>query len=195
MITKKVLINQLAEKNNGILAVSEMMKLGISKQYCMFFLKQNGYERAARGVYLSQDAFNDDFYIICRQYKQAVFSHESALYLLGLAERTPIHYTVTVPHGYRTNVFRQKGIEVYTSNNERYSIGLIEIQTPNNHTVLCYDAERTLCDIFRTETDPQDKQNAVIEYLRERKNITKLMKYAEVFHVDERILKYMEVIL
>lgn len=189
-----MLIKQLSDTNNGILIVSEMIQLGISKQFCMVYLKQNNYERAASGIYLAPDAFNDEFYVISKQYQKAVFSHESALYLLGLAERTPIHYTVTVPHGYRTNVFNQKGIEAYTSNAERYSIGLSEITTPNNHIVHCYDAERTICDLFRTEIDSQDKRNAVIEYLRERRNLTKLMKYAEVFHVDGRIKKYIEIL-
>ena len=61
--------------------------------------------------------------------------------------------------------------------------------------VPCYDAERTICDVFRSEIDAQDKQVAVKEYLKENKNIPKLMEYAKIFRVDKKIKQYLEALL
>lgn len=60
---------------------------------------------------------------------------------------------------------------------------------------VCYNPERTLCDLFRTNSDPQDKQVAVKEYLKKYKNISKLLQYAEIFKVDEKIKSYLEGLL
>ena len=52
-----------------------------------------------------------------------------------------------------------------------------------------------LCDIFRTDTEMQDKQFAVKEYLNGRKNLPRLMEYAKMLHIEKKIKQYMEVLL
>lgn len=48
---------------------------------------------------MSPDAWEDGMYILQMRYKGAVFSHETALYLLEMADREPIQYTVTMKRG------------------------------------------------------------------------------------------------
>lgn len=52
-------------------------------------MRKYGLERVARGLYMSQDAWEDGLYVIQVRYPEAVFSHETALYLLNLANREP----------------------------------------------------------------------------------------------------------
>jgi len=58
---------------------------------------------------MSPDAWQDGMFVIQTRYPQAVFSHETALYLLNLADREPTHYTVTLKAGTipaNGNIFR-----------------------------------------------------------------------------------------
>ena len=152
-------------------------------------------ERVAKGVYLTPDAWQDDLYIISLQHKKIVYSHDTALYLLGLSEREPICFTVTVPRGYKVDYRGKSPLKKVTVVAEYYSLGLDIAATPYGHTVPCYNAERTLCDIFRTDTEMQEKQFAVKEYLSGKKNLPRLMEYAKMLHVEKKIKQYMGALL
>lgn len=194
-MNKNEMMVKYSNDNEGIIRLKDIIDLGISKQYCLEFLKKNNYERIAKGLYVSADLWVDDFYVLSYKYSKAVYSHETACYLLDMSDREPLYYSVTLPHGYKVDYLTKQGIKVYTSTNDRYQVGIIEVTTPNGHVVRCYDPERTICDIFRISIDPQDKQVAVKEYLKKYKNISKLMQYAEIFKVDNKIKLYLEGLL
>lgn len=194
-MNKNEMMVKYSNDNEGIIRLKDIIDLGISKQYCLEFLKKNNYERIARGLYVSTDLWVDDFYVLSYKYSKAIFSHETACYLLDMSDREPLYYSVTLPYGYKVDYLTKQGIKVYTSTNDRYQVGIIEVTTPNGHVVRCYDPERTICDIFRISIDPQDKQVAVKEYLKKYKNISKLMQYAEVLKVDNKIKLYLEGLL
>lgn len=194
-VNKKDIIQTKIAENKGIIQVSDIVAEGISRQYAIRYLQDNGYERVAKGVYLAPDAWQDDLYVISLQYKQVVFSHDTALYLLGLSEREPVCFTVTVPRGYKVNYNGFSPLEKVTATLNRYLIGIDKAVTPYGHIVPCYNAERTLCDLFRGETEVQDKQFAVREYLKGSKNIPRLMEYAKILHVERKVKQYMEVLL
>ena len=195
---KKEMLEQLSQDNHGILKTSDAVNLGISKPYFLEFIKKNEYEKMAHGIYLAPDAWEDGMYILQSRYQQAVFSHEAALYLLDLAEREPLRYTVTVKKGYRTTNITAQGVKVYTVKKERYPIGITEVQTPMGHTVRVYNAERTICDILqsRSQVEIQDRQAALKGYIRRKdRNIPLLMEYAKEFKVDKILRTYLEVLL
>lgn len=194
-VNKKEIIEGKIIQNQGIIQIADIIAEGISKQYAIKYLQGRNCERVAKGVYLTPDAWQDDLYIIFFQYKRIVYSHDTALYLLGLSEREPICFTVTVPRGYKVNYKGKCPLKKVTAIEERYSLGMDTAVTPYGYTVPCYNAERTLCDIFRTETGMQEKQFAVKEYLNGKKNLPRLMVYAAIFHIQEKIKQYMEALL
>lgn len=194
-VNKKEIIEAKILQNQGIIQIADIIAEGISKQYAIKYLQDRHYERVAKGVYLAPDAWQDDLYIISLQYKKIVYSHDTALYLLGLSEREPICFTVTAPRGYKVDYKGKSPLKKVTVVEERYSLGMDTAVTPYGHTVPCYNAERTLCDIFRTATEMQEKQFAVKEYLNGKKNLPRLMEYAKMLHVEKKIKQYMEVLL
>lgn len=194
-VNKKELIENKIKQNNGIIQIADIVAAGISKQYAIKYLQDRNYERVAKGVYLASDAWQDDLYILSLKYKKIIFSHETALYLLGLSEREPVCFTVTVPRGYKIEDSSQTPMKRVTVIEERYSIGNDTAVTPFGHTVPCYNAERTLCDIFRADTELQDRQFAMREYFKGKKNLPLLMEYAKIFHVERKIRQYTEVLL
>lgn len=194
-VNKKEIIEEKILQNQGIIQIADIIAEGISKQYAIKYLQERDYERAAKGVYLAPNAWQDDLYIISLQYKKIIYSHDTALYLLGLSEREPICFTVTVPRGYKVDYKGQTLLKKITAVEEYYSMGMDIAVTPYGHTVPCYNAEKTLCDIFRTDTEVQEKQFAVKEYLNGKKNLPRLMEYAQKLHVEKKIKQFMEVLL
>lgn len=194
-VNKKEIIKAKVLQNQGIIQISDIIAEGISKQYAIKYLQDRNYERVAKGVYLAPDAWQDDLYIISLQYKKIVYSHDTALYLLGLSEREPTCFTVTVPRGYKVDYKGKSPLKKISVVEERYFLGLDTVTTPYGHMVPCYNAERTLCDIFRIETEMREKQFAVKEYLNGNKNLPRLMEYAKMFHIEKKIKQYMEVLL
>lgn len=192
------LLEKITNENNGIIKISDAVNAGVSKTYFLEFAKRNGYERMAGGIYLSPDSWEDGMYILQMRYKEAIFSHETALYLLDLADREPLQYTVTLKQGYNPENLTKQGVKVYTTKKEWHAMGIVEAESPMGHIVKVYNAERTLCDIFRgrSQVEIQDRQTAIREYVRHRgKDVPRLMEYAKIFKIDKIIKPYLEVLL
>jgi len=191
-------LNLLLQINKGYLKTSDAMSAGISRTVLGDFVQKHGLERVAHGLYMSPDIFEDGMYIIQVRYPGAVFSHETALYLLNLANREPAPYAVTLKAGSNTVGLTKQGIKVYKVKRERFDEGIVELDSPSGQTIRAYNAERTICDLFRSRrnVEIQDLQEAVKEYLRmKNKNIPLLMRYAKVFSVEKIVRRYLEVLL
>ena len=50
--------------NEGIIMLKDIIDLGVSKQYCLEFLKKNNYKRITRGLYIYPDLWIDYFYVL-----------------------------------------------------------------------------------------------------------------------------------
>lgn len=195
---KSELLEKISNKNNGILRLEDAILAGVSKTYVLDFVKKMDYEQVARGIYLAPDAWEDGMYILQMRYKEAVFSHETALYLLDMAEREPLQYTVTMKQGYNSTNLTKQGVKVYTVKKEWHNMGIVEVQSPMGHMLRTYNAERTLCDVFRghSQVEMQDRQTAIREYVRQsKKDIPRLMEYAKIFKIEKTIRQYLEMLL
>ena len=197
-MSKFELLDALLESNNGFIKTSEALKAGVSKTHLGTYVQKRGLERVAHGLYMSTDAWEDDLYVIQTRYPLAVFSHETALYLLALAEREPMRYALTLNAGASTTALARQGIKVYRVRAELFDIGVMETHTPTGHTVRVYNPERTVCDLIRSRKhiDIQDLQEAIKGYVRSKdKNIPLLMRYAKSFSVEKTLQQYLEVLL
>ncbi len=192
------MLDALLQKNNGFLKTSTATNAGVSRAYLSAYVRERGLTRIAHGLYMSQDAWEDGMYVIQSRYPLAVFSHETALYLLNLAEREPVRYSVTLKAGANTVGLTKQGVKVYKVKAELFGEGIMEASTPAGHTIRVYNPERTICDLVRNRknTEIQDMQSAIKEYVRSKeKNLPLLMRYAQSFSVEKIIRRYMEVLL
>ncbi len=188
----------LLTENKGILMAAKALDAGISKYHFYKYVKSEGLEKAAPGIYLSPDAWGDDLFILQARYSEVIFSHETALYLLDMADREPMQITVTAKGKYNAPKLTKQGIKIYRIKPELHTLGVCEMPSPGGHQLRVYNAERTICDIIRSRSniEIQDYQTALKSYLRRKeKNIPLLMEYAEEFHVAAILRKYLEVIL
>jgi len=195
---KTEILDALLLENKGYLKSSDAFQAGISRAYLGDYVRKRGLERAAQGLYMAPDAWVDDMFVIQSRYPQAVFSHETALYLLNLAEREPTRYAATLRTGASSAGLTKCGLKVYKIKHELFEMGIVEAQSHAKHTVRIYNAERTVCDMLRSRrnVEIQDLQAAIKGYVRTKeKNIPLLMRYAKLFSVEKAIRQYLEVLL
>lgn len=197
-MTKFEQLNELLQTQNGLILSSDAKALGISRTYFSEYAVQKGLERVAHGVYLAPDGVGDPFFILQARWPQAIISHEAALYLWGLAEREPLPVTVTVKTGYNASNLAAAGIKVYRIKQELYELGKAEAATPGGHTVVAYNPERSLCDLFRSrsQVEAQELHGTIKEYLRRKeRNIPVLLRYAKALRVESVLKPYLEAVL
>lgn len=189
---------KLSDENGGILKTSMVMSVGISRPTLASFLRRNGYERIFSGIYCAPGAWTDDFYVLQLRCPNAVFSHETALYLHGLTDREPLALSLTLKTGYNPSHLTKDGVKVYTVKNDLLELGKTELKTPFGHMVSAYDLDRTICDMFRSRSsfEVQAFQGALKEYVRRKdKNLHRLTDYARKFRVEKVMMPYLEVLL
>ncbi|MEE8806951.1 MAG: abortive phage infection protein [Lactimicrobium sp.] len=190
-------IEQLVD-SSGIILTRNALESGISKHDLYSFLKQNSFEKAAQGIYVSPAAWADDLYVLSLRCPKGVISHDEALYHYGLIDREPSQRTMTVYTGYSTSRLVKDGVKLFTVKKELLNLGKIIVPTSFGHEIPMYDIDRTICDLIRNRNwfEIQDYQTALQSYTRnQNKDLYKLMKYAKAFHVDAKVREYMEVML
>ena len=184
--------------DSGILLTKNAIEAGISKHALYNFIRDNGFEKAAHGVYASPETWEDENYILSLRCPQGVLSHDEALYYYGLTDREPLQKTITIYTGYGTSRMVADGIKVFTVKKELLDIGKEIVKTSYGHDIPLYNRERTICDLIRSRNrfEIQDFQTALKTYIMgKNKNLNRLMEYAKLFHVDKKIREYMEVLL
>jgi len=197
-MTQFDVLDNLVENGNGYLCTSQVVDAGVSKPTLAEYVSQRKMERVAQGVYLAEDAWPDELYLLCLSNSRIVFSHETALMLHGLMEREPKTTSVTVKAGYNASHLRRKGIRVYQVKPDVYDLGIVDVQTSFGNTVRAYDMDRTICDIlrFKDTMDVQVFQYAMKEYMAStHKNLNHLMEYAKRLGIESAMRTYTEVML
>jgi len=191
-------LENLMNKNNGLMLTKEFLDAGISKKMLSSFLQKGYLERVAHGVYLSRDAFEDEMYVLQLRSSKAIFSHDTALFYHDLSDRDPLELVITLPSGYNATRFKEDGIRVYFVKNELLELGLVELRTVHNRPVRMYNKERTICDMMRNRSrmDINIINEGVRRYIGSKdKNISLLMKYAKLLKVDNIVRQYLEVLM
>lgn len=197
-MTNKEKIKVLLEASpDGTITTEQVTAAGLHRSILQELVENGELYRFGRGLYVRSNAWEDDFYLLQRKYGRGIYSHDTALYLLGYSDRTPAQYTMTFPKGYNSPSLKQKSINIKRVVPENYSFGVIELKSPCGNPIRVYDLERTLCDILRgSGSDIQIVSAAMKKYAASKeKDIHKLTQYADQLRVKPKVLRYMEVLL
>ena len=191
-------LDQLVDEGNGYLSCREAADRGISPQTVSLYARERGLIRETRGLYRNPDSWKDPLHAFQFRYPKLVFSHETALFLLGLSEREPATVTATLATGTGSAALARDGVKVYKVKADLLELGLETAETPFGHTVRRYNRERTLVDLLRSRTtvDQQELLTALKGYARSRqRDLPLLMRYACAFSVNRLLATYLEVLL
>jgi len=188
----------ILENQKGIILTSDLPKHGIPRLYLSVLENKGEIQRVSRGVYTASNSIMDEMVILQIRYKRAIFSHETALYLHDLTDRTPLFYTVTVPAGYNATTLKAEGSKVFFVNRDLYLLGLITMKSSHGNDIKTFDLERTICDLLRSrnQVDVQFVNDALKRYVvNKTRNIDLLYRYAKSFGIQKIVRQYLEVLL
>ncbi|MDX9992861.1 MAG: type IV toxin-antitoxin system AbiEi family antitoxin domain-containing protein [Anaerolineales bacterium] len=196
--TSLTIVRDILRRQHGILSTSDLAKVGVPRAYLSMLEKRGDIQRVSRGQYATADALVDEMANFQARYKAAIFSHETALYLHELTDRSPLYYSVTLPSGYNATNLKAQGAKVYFVNRKLYSLGLATVKSSHGNNLQAFGLERTVCDILRSrnQIDIQFISEAFKRYARrEDKDIDILFRYAKQFRIEKIIRPYIELLL
>lgn len=189
---------RILRAQNGSLLTSDLARYNIPREYLSILEKNGEIQRVSRGVYAAAGALVDEMLGLQSRYKTAIFSHETALYLWDLTDRTPLFYSVTVPSGYNAGSLKSSGAKVYYTKPARLSLGQTTMKSPHGNDIKTYNLERTICDIVRSRSqmDVQFVNEAVKRYVtRKGGNIDLLYNYAAQLRIHRIVRAYIEILM
>lgn len=186
------------KKNNNVITTSQVMQLGYSKALLTKYVKAGLLQRSGHGVYVLPDAVNDDMYALMLHSSKIIFSHDTALFLNGLSERTPFRHSVTIPSDSSLSTSIKDECICFFIKPVLHGLGMIRKKTTLGNMVRCYNMERTICDFLRSRNrcDEETVISAVKNYAASKeKDLTLLADYAKCLRVEKVLKRYLEVLL
>ena len=192
------IIEKIINDNEGIVHTADVLSAGLSKTTLTKLERDGLIMRVARGQYILPDELPDELFLWQMRMSRLIYSHETALFLHDMAERTPERHTATLPTNVRLSSTFPGDIKIYMIKPEFFEIGLVTLPSKMGHLVHVYDAERTICDVLRcrNKIDNQIVAAAMKNYAnRSKKDIGKLGEYAALFRVSKILRQYLEVLL
>lgn len=188
----------VAKAHGGIIETKIAAQHGISKAMLSKLYQEGKISRIAKGQYILPDDMQDELLSISRRSGRIIFSHETAIFLHGISDRTPFEHTVTAPSGCIPSAAIRTECKVYYIKQELFELGKTALTTPAGNAVPAYDLERTICDVIRSRNKlgTETFLSALKQYAASpKKNLNKLNEYAKQMRVANVMRQYLEVLL
>lgn len=188
----------IANSNGGIVETKLAVQRGISRATLWKLCKENKIYRIAQGRYVLPDEMADELLLIGKRSSKVIFSHETALYLHGISDRTPFEHSVTAPSDCVPSASIKSECKVYYIKTDLFELGKTTLKTPAGNDVFAYDLERTLCDAVRSRNKlgTETFLAALKMYASSReKDLNKLDFYAKKMRISRVLRLYLEALL
>lgn len=192
------ILKDIANKNNGLILTSSAADKGVSRAMLSQLYQNGKIERIAIGQYVFPNELNDELFSLSIRSDLIVFSHESALFLNGISERTPFEHAVTIPSSKTLSRSISKLCKIYYIKDELHNMGKAKFNTPMGNSVWSYDMDRTICDIVRSRSRMANETfiSSIKNYAASpNKNLANLGLYATKMGILPQVRQYLEVLL
>ena len=191
-------LTAIAKTHGGIIETRKAAEHGISKAMLYKLCKEEKIYRIVKGQYILPDDMQDELLSISKRSRNIIFSHETALFLHGISDRTPFEYTVTAPSDCIPSAAIKSECKVYYIKPELFELGKTNLKTPAGNEVPAYDLERTICDVIRgrNKLGTETFLAALKLYAASpKKDLNQLHAYATKMRVANILRQYLEVLL
>ena len=191
-------LTAIAKTHGGIIKTKIAAQHGISKAMLYKLCKEDKIHRIVKGQYILPYDMQDELLAISNRSERIIFSHDTALYLHGISDRTPFEHTVTAPSGCIPSAAIKSECKVYYIKPELFELGKTTLRTPAGNDVPAYDLERTICDVIRSRNKlgTETFLTALKLYAANpKKNLNQLNTYAKQMRVEKVLRQYLEVLL
>ena len=191
-------LTAIAHENGGIIETKVAVMHGISKAMLYKLCKDEKIQRVVQGQYILPEDLQDELLSISKRSGQIIYSHETALFLHGISDRTPFEHTITAPSDHAPSASIKSACKVYYIKPELFDLGRTTLKTPAGNDVPAYDLERTICDVIRSRNKlgTETFLTALKLYAANpKKDLNKLNAYAKKMRVANILRQYLEVLL
>lgn len=191
-------LEKLIQKQHGTVLSADLDLYEIPRTYLQIMVAKGKLERVDRGVYVSTDAIEDELFSMQTKYPKLIYSHETALYLHGLSDRTPFEYSASVPSGYKVVGSVADRFKIYYIKKELHELGVETIKSSHGNPIRTYDVERTICDLIRSRSriDVQILNDALKRFVKLKSaDHSILLEYARKLKVETVLKSYLEVLI
>lgn len=191
-------LEKLIQKQHGTVLSADLDIYEIPRTYLQMMVAEGKLERVDRGVYVSIDAIEDEMYAMQTKYQKLIYSHETALYLHGLSDRTPFEYSASVPSGYKVVGSVADRFKIYYIKKELHELGVETVKSSHGNPIRAYDVERTVCDLIRSRSriDVQILNDALKRFVKLKSaDHSILLEYARKLKVEAVLKSYLEVLI
>lgn len=185
-------------KTHKTLCIAEAKNIGISRAMLSYLCSRGELERLSWGVYAPIGEIPDELLIISLKSENIIFSHETALALHKLHNRIPAIPSFTIPTGSRVPRSLDHAATVYYIPRRLHGLGRTQVPDFQGNEVVCYDIERTICDIIRSRSrmDVETYVGSVRSYVTSpKRNLPVLFKYAKEMGIEAKVHNVMEVLV
>ena len=197
MNPKQTEILEYLKRNNGILSYRDVKEAGLSYRTYRKMIEQELLEPLGNGLYGLTDNYMDDWYLIQLRNPKGVYALDTALWLHGLSLTVPFEKTMMFPYGVNTSTIKQAQEVKPVVTRTNFDVGIVEIERQKGQRIRIYEIERTLVECLRPvyKMDVQLIAQAFKLYFQKHSvNYQKLMYYAKLFRVTDKIYSYIEVL-
>ena len=192
-------IENIVKTNNGYVTRKDIDRNRIPSIYLSRYVKKHNLIQVVRGFYAREDWIVDPYLIFQYTYPQFIYSFNSAIYLHGLGDVLPNYLEVTGPFNYRPMSKNRDDVMTHTDTvDESYNLGIADTKTSLGNVVRAYDKEKTICDLVKHKDKIEFEVyvKALTRYARSKdKDINKLMRYAQIMKIENKVRDQMEVII
>ena len=188
----------IAKEHGRIIESKVAAQHGISKAMLYKLCKEERISRIAKGQYILPDDLQDELLSLANRSDRIIFSHETALFLHGISDRTPFVHTITASTGNIPSAAIRSECKVYYIKPELFDLGRTVLRTPMGNEVPVYDLERTVCDVVRSRNKlgTETFLAALKLYATSpKKDLNRLNAYAKELRVANVMRRYLEVLL
>lgn len=192
---KKKIINYL-NKSGGIITSEYCRGHNIPTVYLSRLSNDGVITKVKNGIYITENGDYDELYFFQYNYKKAIYSYETALYLIGQTDKIPWTNDITVYNGYK---FNEKPMltNVHYVNKYIYELGIEEVDTMFGNKVKTYSYERILCDFIlnKKDMDPEVYSKLIMSYPSyDKRNLDLLYYIASKMKIENKVRDIMEVV-
>lgn len=191
-------LDELIKKQHGTVLSADLDAYEIPRVYLQMMVAEGKLERVDRGVYVSTDSIEDEMFSMQTKYPKLIYSHETALYLHGLSDRTPFEYSASVPSGYKVVGSVADRFKIYYIKKEFHELGVETVKSSHGNPIRTYNVERTICDLIRSRSriDIQILNDALKRFAKLKSaDHSLLMDYARKLKIEAVLKSYLEVLL
>ena len=188
------------EEHNGLLRVSEAVRLGIPEHVVYKMVQDGELIKEARGVYRLADGDplgNPDLVQVSLLAPKAVICLISALYFHELTTQIPHSVYIAMPQNTDRPRLSYPPLEVFWVTNSLHKVG-VDVHVLDGVQVRIYNRERTVTDCFkfRKRIGEEIALEALKDYVKQPDlDVHKLLEYAKLNRVEKRIMPYLKSLL